>query len=111
MKINRILSAGFILLFLSSTGYFSQPDFIDQIQTETGAQLTEDSENAVREFRETIKINVSGASNTRPSNACYDVCQLIFMGIHDAQFASYFQRRLTTKPPQKLFINFGSLTI
>lgn len=111
MKINRILSAGFILLFLSSTGYFSQSDFIDQTQTEAGAQLTEDSEDAVREFRETIKINVSGASNTRPSNSYYDASQLTFMGIHDAQFASYFQRRLTARPAQKLFINFGVLII
>ena len=111
MKINRILSAGFILLFLSSTGYFSQFDFIDQTQTETEAQLTEDSENAVREFRETIKVNVSGTINTRPSNLVHAASQLIFKGRHHAQFFSYFQKQLTSNPAQKLFINFGSLIL
>lgn len=111
MKIKRILSLSFILLFLTSTGCFSQLDFIDQTQTETGAQPNEDSENAVREFRESIKINVSGTVNTRPSNLFYAANQLIFNVRHHAKFFSYFQKRHSGKPDQKLFINFGSLIL
>ena len=87
MKIKRILSLSFILLFLTSTGRFSQLDFIDQTQTETDAQPNEDSENAVREFRESIKIDVSGTVNTRPSNLFYAANQLIFKVRHTQSMA------------------------
>ena len=109
MKIKRILSLSFILLFLTSTGRFSQLDFIDQTQTDE--QPNEDSENAIRDFRESIKIDVSGTVNTRPSNLFYAANQLIFKVRHHAKFFSYFQKRLSSTPDQKLFINSGSLIL
>ena len=115
VQMKRILSFTIIfLVLLSSTRGLSQNDWVFKGtlgQAQTGTQLLEDSEDTVQEFRKTIKISLSNTIKTRSYNSTYDVRQLIFEVIRRVRHVCYLQKRHSSNPSVKLFINLSSLLI
>jgi hypothetical protein len=78
-------------------------------QTETLTQVSEDDENGLHEFRESVKINFSGGVKTR-SNHFTSHSNLFPNSTQYTQYTSYLQKQ-SAKPSQKLFIDFQVLII
>ena len=96
-------------MMLSSAIGFSQNDFESTVIQEGDiTQIVEDSDDALQEFRQSLKVSI--AEKTRSDQSPYS-SPLVFQTRRETQYNSYFQKHLSAKPATRMFIDLGALII
>ena len=113
MKLRKAIAVKSICLVLLSTLGCSGTEVMKAFPgpLQTGSQLAADSGEECQEFRETVKIRLSGSARARSSDILFDAGQLGSRTVHVSRYNFYLQKYLSAIQSRKLFIDLGALII
>ncbi len=115
MKNDKILSVIFLILMIFSSSGYSSPDDYNvtpsRLAAESGAQVNEDSEIDLHEFRRTSNIRVYGGGKPRCVTSKHPIFQLLFRALNLVRGHALLTKILSANSSVKLFIDLGALLV